>query len=83
MIVIFGIGPKEKVEAEGKFICPKCNIINRYLVKTSRMYFRLFFIPIIPTEERTEPGVECQNCQRFYDIEVLENNNYYLDGTPV
>ena len=83
MIVIFGVGPREKIEAEGKFIFPTRNIINRYLVKTSRLYFWLFFIPIIPPEEKSEPGVKCQNCRGFYHIDVLNNNNYYLDGTPV
>ena len=52
MIVIFGNGPKYFVEAEGKFICPNCNFIKKYLVKTSKDYFRLFFIPLIPIGEK-------------------------------
>ena len=84
MIVIFGVGPREKIEAEGKFIFSKRNIINIYLVKTSRLYFQLFFIPIIPTEEKSEQlGVKCQNCKNFYHIDVLNSNNYHLDGTPI
>ena len=27
-----------------------------------------------------KPGVACQNCNGFYHIDVLDNNNYYLDG---
>ena len=30
MVVIFGNGPKYFIEAEGKFICPKCNFIKKY-----------------------------------------------------
>ena len=30
-----------------------------------------------------KPRVECQNCNGFYHIDVLDNNNYYLDGGPL
>ena len=82
MIVIFGLGPKHKVEAKGQFVCPKCSIKRKYNVKSSKQYFRLFFIPIFPTGEKNEPIVECQTCKRTYYTDVLENNNYYLDGSP-
>ena len=83
MIIIFGNGPKYFIEAEGKFICPNCNFIKRYLVKTSRDYFRLFFIPIIPVGEKSQPYVECQHCKNNWHTNVLDQNNYYLDGKPV
>jgi len=34
MIIIFGNGPKYFVEAEGKFICPNCNFIKKYLTNS-------------------------------------------------
>ena len=83
MIIIFGNGPKYFTEAEGKFICPNCNFIKKYLVKTSKDYFRLFFIPIIPAGEKSQPFVECQHCKSNWHTSVLDQNNYYLDGTPV
>ena len=83
MFIVFGNGAKKFVEAEGKFICPKCNFIKRYLVKTSKDYFRLFFIPLIPIGEKSQPFVECQHCKTIWDISVLNDNNYYLDDTPV
>ena len=83
MIIIFGNGPKYFIEAEGKFICPNCNFIKRYLVKTSKDYFRLFFIPLIPAGEKSQPFVECQHCKSNWHTSVLDQNNYYLDGTPV
>jgi len=82
MFVIFGLGPKHKVEAMGQFVCPKCSIKTEYNVKSSRQYFRLFFIPIFPTGKKNESVVECQTCNRTYYTEVLENNNYNLDGSP-
>ena len=82
MFVIFGLGPKEKIEATGMFVCPRCRIKKEYKVKSSVEYFRLFFIPILPTGEKKETYVECQSCQRTYYTDTLENNNYNLDSTP-
>ena len=82
MFWIFGLGPKQKVEAQGQFLCPNCSIKTEYKVRSSRQYFRLFFIPIWPVGETIKPFVECQRCNSTYNTEVLENNNYYLDGTP-
>ena len=82
MFWIFGLGPKHKVEAQGQFLCPKCSIKTEYKVRSSRQYFRLFFIPILPVGETIKPFVECQRCNSTYHSEVLENNNYYSDGTP-
>ena len=47
MIVIFGNGVKEFIEADGKFYCPKCKFMQVYNVKTTKNYFQLFFILII------------------------------------
>ena len=46
-------------------------------------YFRLFFIPIIPVGKKSQPFVECQHCKNNWHTSVLDQNNYYLDGTPV
>ena len=54
MFVIFGVGPKEKIEATGIFVCPRCKVKKEYRVKSSVEYFRLFFIPIFPTGEKKE-----------------------------
>ncbi|MBC8307495.1 MAG: zinc-ribbon domain-containing protein [Pelagibacterales bacterium] len=66
MIIIFGNAPKYFVEAEGKFICPNCNFIKRYLVKTSKDYFRLFFTPLVPLSKKSQPFVECQHCKNTW-----------------
>ena len=83
MIVIFGNNKKEFKEAEGKFFCPKCKFMKIYNVKTNKDYFQLFFLPIFPISEKSDPYVECQNCKNCWEIKVLEDNNYYLDETPV
>lgn len=82
MFILFGTAPKTKIEANGKFNCPKCIAKTNYLVKSNRSYFTLFFIPIFPIGEKNEPYVECQLCQRTYYTDVLENNNFYEDGRP-
>ena len=82
MFIIFGTGSKDKVETRGKFVCPKCSVKTEYTAKSSSQYFTLFFIPIFPIGEKKEPYVECQTCKRTYYTDVLESNNYYLDGSP-
>ena len=81
MFVIFGLGPKHKLEAMGQFVCPKCSIKTEYNVQSSRQYFRLFFIPIFPMG-KNESIVECQTCKSTYYTDVSENKNYSLDGSP-
>ena len=83
MFVIFGNGHKEYTEAKGKFYCPSCKLMNIYLVKKKRDFFRIFFIPILPIGEKSQPYVECQKCKTNWDISVLDDNNYYLDGSSV
>ena len=81
-MLVFGYGPKYTLEAKGQFVCPKCSIKKEYKVKSSRQYFRLFFIPIFPIGKKNEPVVECQTCNRTWYTEVLKKNNYNLDGSP-
>ncbi|MFC1491939.1 zinc-ribbon domain-containing protein [Nitrospinota bacterium] len=82
MFVIFGTGHKHKVETRGQFVCPKCSIKTEYTAKSSSQYLTLFFIPIFPVGEKSEPFVECQTCKRTYCTDVLKNNDYNLDGSP-
>ena len=83
MLVIFGNNVKEFIEADGKFYCPKCKFMQVYNVKTTKNYFQLFFISLIPIGDKSQPFVECQKCKNHWDISVLEDNNFYLDETPV
>ena len=88
MLVIFGNNLKEYIEADGKFHCPKCKFMQVYNVKTTKNYFQLFFISLIfisliPIGDKSQPFVECQRCKNHWDTSVLENNNFYLDETPV
>ena len=54
-----------------------------YEVKTQQEYFKLFFIPIWPIDKKTQPFVECQLCKDHFNIDILEDNNFYLDGSSV
>ena len=84
MIIIFGNGPKYFVEAEGKFVCPECKFIKKYLVKTSKVYFRLFFIPLIPTGEKSQPFVECQHSKNIWNasFKLIINKNFFIITYP-
>ena len=83
MIIIFGNGRKEYIEAKGKFKCPNCNFFCIYIVKKTREYFTLFFVSIWPINEKSQPYVECQSCKKKFETSILDQNNYYLDDKPV
>ena len=82
MFVLFGNRTRKQVEADGKFVCPNCKIKRIYEVINSRLWFTLFLIPIFPLEKRNDFSVRCKSCDRTYYTDVLDNNNYYLDGSP-
>jgi len=83
MLVILGTRNRRKVEAAGQFVCPKCKVKRDYEVNSVRQWFTLFFIPTVPIEKKKEFFVECKGCERTYYTDVLEDNNYYSDGTSV
>ena len=83
MFIIFGNGFKTYVEAKGKFNCPNCKRKEIYEVKTQQEYFKLFFISIWPIEKKTQPIVECICCKENFNTDILNNNNFYLDGSSV
>ena len=83
MFIIFGNGFKTYIEAKGKFNCPNCNKKEIYEVKTQQEYFKLFFISIWPIDKKTPPVVECLFCKDTFNTDILNNNNFYLDGSSV
>mgnify|MGYP003328792184 FL=1 len=83
MFIIFGNGFKTYVEAKGRFNCPNCKQKEIYEVKTQQEYFKLFFISIWPIDKKTQPVVECLCCKDSFNTDILNDNNFYLDGGSV
>jgi transcription elongation factor Elf1 len=71
-IFIFGVNPRETVLDEGLFLCPHCGVERQYVLKHSRSYVSLYFIPLIPLGKGREI-VQCQFCQRSFTPDVLSS----------
>jgi hypothetical protein len=72
-ILIFGMHPRESVVDKGKFLCPHCGVERQYVLKNSRPYISLYFIPLIPLGKAREI-VQCQTCLRSFTPDVLNAN---------
>ncbi len=81
MFIIFGSKTRHTNDKKGAFVCPTCQTLKQYCAKSIQSWFTLFFIPVFPIGGKNDPHVECQQCKRTYYPEVLENNEYNLDGT--
>lgn len=70
-MIIWGTRGITSTKASGRFYCPQCGAGSPYHRKQVRRHFTLYFIPIIPLDERSE-YVECATCQGTYHLGVLK-----------
>ena len=71
MFIIFGWRGIARTISEGMFFCPDCEGDRRYAQKSSRRWFTLFFIPVIPLNPLGS-HIECQQCESTYSERVLQ-----------
>ena len=38
---------------------------------------------VLPIDKNFQLFVECQHCKKVWDINVLDDNDYYIDITPI
>lgn len=62
-MIIFGFGHKKNknLGPVGKIACPNCNNEDFWELVTSRTYFTLFFVPLIPYS--SENFIMCPICR--------------------
>ena len=72
MLIIFGAQNKQKITDEGEFHCPYCEAERHYQRKENRMYFSLYFIPLVPMGGGSEI-IECTTCHRAFGVDVLSD----------
>lgn len=53
-MIIWGSKMRYKTLGEGEFYCPRCAATRRYLHKSARRFFTLYFIPLIPMKDMGE-----------------------------
>lgn len=81
MIIIFGTKSSTIKENKGNFVCPQCQNLRKYSLKSIQSWFTLFFIPVFPIGAKKDRHVECEGCNNTYYEKVLEENKFNLDGT--
>lgn len=70
LIIIFGLGSRQKQVGEGQFFCPRCGTQRRYIQKQANRYFTVFFLPVVPLGKIGD-FVECQTCHAAFETTVL------------
>ena len=70
MLLIWGITARFKTLEEGTFYCPHEGGDRPYRLREDRLWFTLFFIPLIPLKV-LGTFIECASCQSSYDEAAL------------
>lgn len=70
MIVVAGLRVRTTNVDTGMFHCPNEGADRRYHHLRARRWFTLFFVPVIPLDQRGE-WVECLGCASTYRTNVL------------
>ncbi|QDU96670.1 TerB family tellurite resistance protein [Lignipirellula cremea] len=68
--IIYGTRGMTSIKSAGSFYCPDCAGDRSYLHKQVRVWFTLYFIPLIPMHTAGE-YIECDHCKTGYTPEVL------------
>jgi hypothetical protein len=70
VIIVWGFRTFYRTFARGEFFCPRCGGDRSYRMRRARRYFTLFFIPLIPLQNRGT-YVQCDVCRTNYTEAVL------------
>jgi len=72
-LVIYGTRGLSSTTDTGVFNCPQCGPQQHYSNKQSRVWFTLYFIPVIPLHVNAN-WIECSSCRGTYQPAVLNYN---------
>jgi hypothetical protein len=78
MIFIAGLKVRTTTTGTGTFHCPNEAGDRRYQRLRARRWLTLFFIPVIPMDQRGE-WVECLGCGSTYRVDVLARSSARRD----
>lgn len=78
MIFIAGLRVRTTITDTGTFHCPNEGGDRRYQRLRARKWLTLFFIPVIPLNQRGE-WVECLGCGSTYQVDVLARHSTRRD----
>lgn len=69
-LIIYGSRGMTSTIGNGQFACPRCSMMRHYNHRQVRLFFTLYFIPLIPLWRLGE-YIECGSCGGTYGVEVL------------
>jgi len=72
-LIIYGTRGITSTTDNGVFYCPRCGNGASYAHKNVRVYFTLYFIPLIPMHSAGE-YVECNGCGGTFETAILSYN---------
>ncbi len=72
-LIIYGTTGITGKVGDGNFYCPRCGPHASFTHKRVRVFFTLYFIPVIPMHSAGE-YIECASCGGTYEMEVLNYN---------
>lgn len=70
LFILFGARTRTRTIDSGEFFCPYENARRAYERKSTRLWFTLYFIPLIPLNKQGD-FIECQSCHRTFQEDVL------------
>ncbi|MCI0714330.1 MAG: zinc-ribbon domain-containing protein [Chloroflexi bacterium] len=71
LFILFGVRTRTRTVDTGQFYCPYENAQRPYERKAARLWFTLYFIPLIPLNKQGD-FIECQSCHRSFNAGVLD-----------
>jgi hypothetical protein len=74
MFLLFGLTTRRKTVDQGEFDCPNEGGPRFYQYQSSRRWFTLFFIPLVPLGQGDE-WVRCTSCGATYSPDVLRHRS--------
>ncbi|QDU96671.1 TerB family tellurite resistance protein [Lignipirellula cremea] len=80
-ILIYGTRGISWTTSTGDFHCPECETQCGYKCKKVRIWFTLYFIPVIPLHSAGE-YVHCSTCRSAFDKDILYYNRSQAPGAP-
>jgi len=71
MFFLIGTTHNNSIVQSGDFFCPECSDYKNFDLNLVKQYFHIFFIPLIPLDEKGE-YVECKSCSGTFPKDVLD-----------
>jgi hypothetical protein len=80
--MIFGTKSSPMIIKRGEFNCPNCQKKTNYILRRTKVFFHIWFIPLIPIGRKGD-SLECERCYTDYIPGTVIPPNEYLPDNPL